>query len=850
MAKKPFSQEEIQDIKEYKQYLDDTITRYKSLQEELKKYNKYVASNAREAVKAQLREITEQLGTYKEITSELKKYQSLVNKIEQQEEKIKNQTKERADDTETIVENLKEQNKELEEQAKKIKSLGDDWNEIDDLQTSISSNYGKQYGDVGAIQKKIDGTKAIVGSISELIKSDSKSYGDQLDKILEISERYKQFPAEFARMNKERKRGNLTEKGMIDQLRDSLDEFDEMISKIQVTNEETGKLVDLFKQLRDEQAAFNDAQKRGYELKQTASALITESPFGNAPVVGGAISKGTDALFSSETLKSATLVTVGYLAAKALGAVASIENAFKGTDQDIANTFKGRERYYDAVIKQTEMLIQAQEKITERAGGFTERLAQFDFDTELGKMIIDFDKVSKTAFFGSGIGSVKYAKDELALAGINAQTIVSTMTEMSTGANNAMQGLAEDASVFSAKTGIATSELSTLTNMFRMLDKSKGVDAFNKLQENLSNFKFEGVNPADIASEMASAGELALQYNIASSEELVKQVGSLKEMGVSWSKISDAGKGMVLNYKDSIRKEMQLSALLGENVDLSEVRALFAAGRNAEAFSVLKSSGIMEKAQSAGLFGTELLSGATMGMPLQQIAAQQYEKGTKGTGIISNQEFLSAKKEAERVGRIDAANFEVDRAIIRLTDSTLEQGLAFAVGTNTEITRLELAKMGTEIQKFIDVEFSTLYDAITSPVQTFKGMSRLVAPRTDYGMMGTNLFPGGYGTPAQRTFNVPESILKNANLPNSKQKLELIEPTAMVKPLESADKSLKKIDLASTTQARLLENIQTLTAATSKLTDPSLGIKLMIDGKDVKSRIEKIQAQEKGKMRV
>ena len=37
MAKKPFSQEEIQDIKEYKQYLDDTLTRYKSLSEELKK---------------------------------------------------------------------------------------------------------------------------------------------------------------------------------------------------------------------------------------------------------------------------------------------------------------------------------------------------------------------------------------------------------------------------------------------------------------------------------------------------------------------------------------------------------------------------------------------------------------------------------------------------------------------------------------------------------------------------------------------------------------------------------------------------------------------------------------------
>ncbi len=837
MAKKPFSQEEIQDIKEYKQYLDDTIIRYKSLQEELKKYSKYVASNAREAVKAQLREITEQLGTYKEITSELKKYQSLVNKIEQQEEKIKNQTKERADDTETIVENLKEQNKELEEQAKRIKSLGDDWGDIDDLQTSISSAYGKQYGDVGAIQKKIDGTKAIVSSISEVLKNDSKSYEDQLDKILEISERYKEFPAEFARMNKERKRGNLTEKGMIDQLRDNLDEFDEMISKIKITNEETQQLVDLFKKLRDEQEAFNNAQKAKYDIKEGAGE-IGNRYFGGTPVIGDALTTGGKMLgnlFSGETIAGATIAGGIYMMSKALAYLDAMDKVNKGT-ADVMDTFIGKSRMYDIDIEQLQKQMDRRSKVVELESGFTENFAKFDFETEMQQLETQFNKASKTAFFGSGLGSVKYAKDQLELAGISAQTIVSTMTEMSTGANNAMQSLAEDASVFSTKTGIATSELSTLTNMFRMLDKSKGVDAFNKLQQNLSNFKFEGVNPADIASEMASAGELALQYNIASSEELVKQVGSLKEMGVSWSKISEAGKGMVLNYKDSIRKEMQLSALLGENVDLSEVRALFAAGRNDEAFKVLKSSGILEKAQSAGLFGTELLSGATMGMPLQQMAAQKYEKGAKGAGIVSNQEFLKSFQDAARQQKIDSAIVDVKQAIIRMGAGNLEYGLISALGMDKKLAELDLNITQKQIQKFLEVEAT----------QVKEGLLPSRVPKESPLYKGTN---PNLQTP-KYDFPVPGMDYQFNQSAKVQTKIALVDSQAVAKPLESSDKSLKKIDISSTAQTRLLENIQTLTAATSKLTDPSLGIKLMIDGKDVKNRIEKIQAQEKGKMRV
>lgn len=830
MAKKPFSQEEIQDIREYKQYLDDTIARYKSLQEELKKYNKYVANNAREAVKAQLKDITEQLGTYKEIVSEARKYENLVKKIAQQEENVKKETEE-------ISENLKEQNKELEAQSKRIKTLGEDWSDIDDLQTSISSAYGKQYGDIGAIQKKIDGTKAIVGSISQILQSDSKSYEDQLEKILEISERYKEFPADFARMNKERSRGKLTEKSMLDQLQDNLDEFDEMISKIQITNEETEKLVDLFKKLRDEQAAFNDAQNAKYEFKEGAGEFGNRF-FGGAPIIGDALTSGgstTGKIFSGENVATATLIGAGYLSAKALAYMKAIEAAKDGS-KSVMETFIGLGRQFDTQIEllQNDMEIRKKEielfgsKFMQDAGasGFTRNFAIFDFETEMMQLETQFNKVSKTAFFGSGLGSVKYAKDQLELAGISAEAIVSSMTDMSMGANSAMKGLGTDVAVFARKTGLASSEVAGLTGMFRMLDKTGGQDAFDTLQKSLSGVGLKGFNVADIAGELKDAAGLALEYNIKSSAELVKQVKNVRDMGASFSKIAEAGKSMVLNYKDSIRKEMELSAMLGENVDLSEARALFAAGKNDEAFAVLKSSGVLEKAQSQGLFGTQALSAALGGMDLTQLAAGKYEKGPK-QGISSNQQFLNAFEEATRQQKIDTAVIDVKRAILRMRDENLGAGLISAIGLDETMAKKDLLITDQQIRKFLMVEKETFVDA-------GKGVFNTVVPmKEDPNSPLYKFRKNGGVSPSQ--------------LDTSGVKIELVNSSAVVKPLELSNKSLKQIDTSSNAQTSLLQNLQTIMATMGKLTDPTLGIKLILDGKDVKNRIEKIQKQEQGK---
>jgi hypothetical protein len=753
---------------------------------------------------------------------------------------------------------------ELSDQQKRVQDLGRDWEEIEDLQTSITSEYGKQYGDIGAIQKKIDGTRAIIGSISGLLDKNSDAYGDQLEKILDVAEAYKSFPATFATLNRQVKQKQITEAQMVEMLKENLSDFDEMVSKIKIVNNETGEIVDLFKTLNQEQSAFNKASERKGQIKQGANALITESPFASAPIIGTAVSKTSESIFSADKLTSASIIGIGYIIAKAIGSLGVIMNAVKNSDAEIRDSFKGRERAYEAFERQLDLEIQSQEKLIELQGGYTSRFAQFDFQTELGQMAIEFDKIAKTAFFGSGLGSVSYAKDELMLAGINAQTIASTMSEMSTGAGSGVQKLSEDVSVFSTKTGIASSEVAGLTGLFRMLDKTGGADAFKNLEKSLSGVGLEGFNVADIAAELQNSSELALQYNIRNSAQLVKQVKNVRDMGASYAKIAEAGKSMVLNYKDSISKEMELSAMLGENVDLSEARALFAAGRSDEAFGVLQSSGLLEKAQSQGLFAVQALQSAMGGMDLTQLAGQKFETGPK-KGIASNKEFLSTLKSATETQKIDAANFDVGRAIIRLTQKNLEQGLIYDIGQSANITRLELTKMGVAISKFVDVELQTLVDAVKNPFGTVKGAYNLISrqgqtfPTNIQEMVRANsgiteFIPGASGvsstqagisnlTPGSKkySFDTAKKLEESAKAQN-------VSLDSQENLLKSSDTSLKMINAQSTLQTQLLQNIQALTVATSRLGTIGLGdMKLLLDGKEVKSRIEKIKISEKGK---
>ena len=72
MAKEQFSQEDIKDIKEYRDLLKSTQAEWTAINKELAKY-KYVTNQTKEDLKNKLKSLINEYGTYKDIISELKK---------------------------------------------------------------------------------------------------------------------------------------------------------------------------------------------------------------------------------------------------------------------------------------------------------------------------------------------------------------------------------------------------------------------------------------------------------------------------------------------------------------------------------------------------------------------------------------------------------------------------------------------------------------------------------------------------------------------------------------------------------------------------------------------------------
>ena len=699
-----------QELQEYLTGLKQIDAQYKILNAEAKKLRD-VPGGAKQQVQQQLKDLQTQYDTHKEILASIKLATKELDDFEKTQQKI-------AKTSIKVTDAFKKQTESIEAQENRIKGLADNWDEIDGLQNSITSNYGKQYGEVKAIQKKIDGTKALISGISELIKKDGKAYGDQLDTILDIAEQYKGMPQTFATLSKERKLGLITEKQMSQQLKRSQDEFEEMVSKLQLTNAETEKLVALFKQLNVENAAFNEPIEQKSQLKSGANALITESPFGQAPIIGQTISKASETVFSDDKLAAASLIGLAFLAAKALATIAAIEDLNNGTKK-ATDTYIGLERRYDSQIQNLELEIEARKKILELQSGFIERSTLFDFNTQLMQMGNEFNQMSKVSLFGGDLGEMPYLTEQMQLAGIGTETVVSAMHDLSSTANMGIfPKLAANAAVFAKKMGISTSELGTQIGLYRRLNKVGGVQANAGVQASISTGT---IDPTTFSADMAAASKLAAFYNIKSYEALVKQVTALRMIGVSYAEIAEDGKNMVLNYKDSIKGEMELSAMLGERVDLSEVRALISAKDFAGAQRAFNATGLAEKA-SGNMFTAELLQ-KVVGSSIQAGGlAPKYEKG-QSINSPSNAGFLAANQAATGNMKLEGARIDARQSIIQLQAEDLQRGLNDLIATDELLTELEIQKIGTELNKFLDVTLQQIGEGLMNP----GGIFRLIA---------------------------------------------------------------------------------------------------------------------------
>jgi hypothetical protein len=232
-----------------------------------------------------------------------------------------------------------------------------------------------------------------------------------------------------------------------------------------------------------------------------------------------------------------------------------------------------------------------------------------------GAMVANMAKMGVSANeFGD---ATKYASNNLGLAGANAQKA------------------GADVAMMAARTGVSADQLGSIANTFRIVGNLSGQAAVNSLGMAESMAKATGVPINALMEDLAESSELLLQNNYGNEQSLIKQVATLRVMGVAAQKVLQAGQNMVLNYKDSIKAEMKLSALLGKQVDLSRVRQKFASGDAAGAADALRTQLKGIDMDKMNMFQRQALQEAT-GMDMDTI--MKLGKGGKGGPLKTQQE--------------------------------------------------------------------------------------------------------------------------------------------------------------------------------------------------------------------
>jgi len=201
--------------------------------------------------------------------------------------------------------------------------------------------------------------------------------------------------------------------------------------------------------------------------------------------------------------------------------------------------------------------------------------------------------------------------------------------------------LNENAAGLAYHFGGSADDVMNMTNMFRLMGKTSGEMAQNLIAGITKFANLNKLAPQAIFNQIKDAGEDIYKFSNGTADNFVKQAGLLTKMSVSMSQMMKASDSMVLNYKDSIKAEMSLSAMLGKNVNLSEVRAKLMAGDQAGAASALKTSLGGVDINAMNPFQKQALTQAT-GMDISALMGLQQGKGGGLTGDLTAEKAKGA----------------------------------------------------------------------------------------------------------------------------------------------------------------------------------------------------------------
>ena len=125
--------------------------------------------------------------------------------------------------------------------------------------------------------------------------------------------------------------------------------------------------------------------------------------------------------------------------------------------------------------------------------------------------------------------------------------------------------------------GISTKEASQLNKVFQNIGGLTATQSQALIGQTAEMAKMAGVAPNQVIKDMAENSEYAYRYFQGSPDKLAKAAVQAAKLGTS---LKEAGKtaDTLLDFENSITKELEASAILGTNINLGQARYLAATG--------------------------------------------------------------------------------------------------------------------------------------------------------------------------------------------------------------------------------------------------------------------------------
>jgi len=177
-------------------------------------------------------------------------------------------------------------------------------------------------------------------------------------------------------------------------------------------------------------------------------------------------------------------------------------------------------------------------------------------------------------------GNIQTISRDMAGLGVSAEDVAKSAADFSNefdGIEQPSKAVLGSMVMLNKNFGIGTQEAAKLNKVFQNIGGLSAEQSQALIGQTAEMAKMAGVAPSKVIADLANNSEVAYQFFGGSATELAKAAVEAAALGTSIAEAGKAARGL-LDYENSISKELEASAILGTNINLSQSRYLAANG--------------------------------------------------------------------------------------------------------------------------------------------------------------------------------------------------------------------------------------------------------------------------------